>query len=429
MDLLKKLLLVLVYLNCVSSKRDKISPLLNNEIDTARCRSNCMLSQIQKYQRNNETCEPFNNQEDENENECTKCWTICQQISNGTYQTWSEICQNQKTCGEGCKTACKSFKNKSKQKNNRHLTKCLGSDCNHKKPTNRDENRVPRPRQETSNRLRNRNSNHQRRRQRIRYKDIRLDVPKILENCVGMSWTDPTKNINFASSRRRNRGRMYHQRRQDYLHALIYILFARNNVNEWFELTQTTQFSYNFTSPPNMLQNMTEMQLLAVSNYGVIDHVSLDVSRLNCDAEKFASAQRLRSPNLTQNLQRFRRTFRNEELNELMALIQSPPDRFFLPLVIGCLILALVCIFMLVLLIFKSMFKSKSTLSKSDQKEKEYSDSEHSLSSNFNQSVNYGTETSEKDFSVFTIYEPDLISTHISISDVEQHYQVKHTQL
>ena len=68
MDLLKKLLLVLVYLNSVSSKRDKISPLLNNEIDTARCRSNCMLSQIQKYQRNNETCEPFKNQENEKEN-------------------------------------------------------------------------------------------------------------------------------------------------------------------------------------------------------------------------------------------------------------------------------------------------------------------------------------------------------------------------
>ena len=174
---------------------------------------------------------------------------------------------------------------------------------------------------------------------------------------------------------------------------------------------------------------MTEMQLLAVSNYGVIDHVSLDVTSLDCDAETFSSAQRLTSPNLTQKLQRFRRTFRNEELNELMELIQSPPDRFFLPLVFGCLILALLCIFMLVLLIFKGMFKSRNTLSELNLKEKDHSDSDHSLNLNFDQNVSYGEETPEKDFSVFTIYEPDLISTHVTISAVGENDQIKHTPL
>ena len=60
------------------------------------------------------------------------------------------------------------------------------------------------------------------------------------------------------------------------------------------------------------------MQLLAVSNYGVIDHISLNVSSLECDAEESSIAEPLTS-NLTETLQRFRRTFRNEELDDLMA--------------------------------------------------------------------------------------------------------------
>ena len=242
-----------------------------------------------------------------------------------------------------------------------------------------------------------------------------------------------------------------YQRRQDHLHALIYILFARNNLNEWFELTQTTHFSYNFTLPKSNLASLIEMQLLAVSNYGVIDHISLNVSSLECDAEKSSIAEPLTS-NLTEKLQRFRRTFRNDELNNLMALIQNPPDRLFLPLVIGCLILALACIFMLVLLIFKSMFKNRNSTTTAAAPYLNYNsisdpDAYHSscvLNYSRRDYVTNEEEMSEKDFSVFTIYEPDLISTHpnqsvprpVSFSKhpdpntkVDDIHHIKHTKL
>ena len=59
MDLFKRIALLLIYINCVASKIQNISPLVNNEIDTARCRSNCILAHLQKHPKSNETCEPI----------------------------------------------------------------------------------------------------------------------------------------------------------------------------------------------------------------------------------------------------------------------------------------------------------------------------------------------------------------------------------
>ena len=54
MDLFKRIALLLIYINCVASKIQNISPLVNNEIDTARCRSNCILAHLQKHPKRNE---------------------------------------------------------------------------------------------------------------------------------------------------------------------------------------------------------------------------------------------------------------------------------------------------------------------------------------------------------------------------------------
>ena len=85
---------------------------------------------------------------------------------------------------------------------------------------------------------------------------------------------------------------------------------------------------------------------------------------------------------------------------------------------------------MLVLLIFKSMFKNRKTLSELHLNEKDRRDSNHFSTLNFSNNLSYGEEMSEKDFSVFTIYEPDLVSTHVSsVSAVGEKYQIKHTPL
>ena len=79
---------------------------------------------------------------------------------------------------------------------------------------------------------------------------------------------------------------------------------------------------------------------------------------------------------------------------------------------------------MLVLLIFKGMFKSRNTLLELNFKEKDHSDSVHSLNLDIDQNASYGEEMPEKDFFVFTIYEPDLISTHVTISAVGENDQI-----
>ena len=86
-----------------------------------------------------------------------------------------------------------------------------------------------------------------------------------------------------------------YQARQDHLHALIYILFARNNLNKWFELAQTTHFSYIFQFPKSALETLNEIRLLAVSDHGIIDQTSLNVTTLNCNAEESPVTQSLTS--------------------------------------------------------------------------------------------------------------------------------------
>ena len=436
MLLIEKILLFLIYIICITNGEEIFSLILNNEIDTAKCRSSCVQSHIVKQSTTtHQDCEPIkiksNNISDKinHDAECSNCWDTCQELSNGTSQTWSDVCENKYgvKCGGGCQTACNMFKNKSKH-SNRHLTKSLGRNRSKKLwNDDRDENRVPQPYRRKPQRIRNR-KNKQRRRQRTRYRDIRLDVPRVLENCSGMSWTDPTKNINFAtSSRKRNRGLMY-QRRQEHLHALIYILFARNNFNKWFEITQTTHFEYIFQFPTleiPTLESLNEIRLLAVSDYGIVDQISLNISSLHCNAEESPITQSLTS-NFNETNQRYRRTFRNGELDDLMEYIRTPPDRLFLPLVIGCLILALACIFILILLIFRSMFRNTALAVK--HLSNNLSETNHTSNLNNRQTLKFEDNISDKDFSIFTIYDPDLIQPNSNTESSDTCY-TNHTQL
>ena len=407
--------------------RDSFSFISNIEVDTAKCRSSCLQSHNVTQPNTNQECEPIRIDSDgtfDNNAECSECWDTCQQLSNGTSQTWSDVCEKQHKveCTSGCQMACRILKNKSKY-SNRHLTKSLGS-VRTKKLQNddRDENRVQQQYHRRPQRIRDR-QNRQRRRQRTRHKDIQLDIPTVLENCMGLSWTDPTKNINFATSpRKRNRGGA-HPRRQDHLHALIYILFARDQLNKWFEITQTTHFSYMFQFPISTLDNLNEIRLLAVSDYGIIDQVSLNVSSLNCNAEKSPITQPLISEDTSSANHRYRRTFRNRELDDLIEYIRTPhSDRYFLPLVIGCLILALACIVILLLLIIRSMFKNRSTAVNTMNNKMIGSPVEEG------QNMSFEDKISVKDYSIFTIYEPDLIQNHSS-GEEEDRFYMRQTQL
>ena len=430
MDILERILLLLVYTICAT--RGEYYPFnstLNTEINIAKCRSRCVQTHVVKQPTLHQECEhiKINSSDNLNSNvECSKCWTTCQKLANGTSQTWSDICENGNNikCGDGCQTACSTLKNKSKH-SNRHLTKSLGRNrMKTRRNDDREENRVPQRYHRKPQKIRSR-QNKQRRRQRTRYKDIRLDVPTVLENCIGMSWTDPTKNINFVTpSRKRNKGRMY-QARQDHLHALIYILFARNNLNKWFELAQTTHFSYIFQFPKSALETLNEIRLLAVSDHGIIDQTSLNVTTLNCNAEESPVTQSLTSK-FTETNQRFRRTFKNEESNYLMEYIRAPPDELFLPLVIGCLILALACIFMLVLLAVRSKFKIRTT--SINHLDTNISENSYPSTLNNRRCANLEDSISNKSYSVFTIYEQGWIQTYPS-NDVNSTYFTKHTQL
>ena len=436
-----------------------ISPILNTEVDTARCRSSCVLNNIRKQSINLENgCRSGEQSVDDasedtdqdtvcledtkcpSDEECSTCWDICQKLSNANSQIWFNTCNEDTNpkCGVGCKTACDVFKNKSRQ-SNRHLTKSLrGSFSKKSRNDDQDENRIPRPKQRRVQRVRNRKNN--RRGQRIRHKDIRLDAPKMLEDCRGMSWTDPTKNIHFATPLRKeqrknnNRGSFY-QRRQDHLHALIYILFARNNFNEWFEIAQTTNFSYSFKFPKRNLYALNEIRLLAVSNHGIIDQITLNITSLDCDIEKSPMSPLPLISNSTQTLERFRRTFRNDEIDNFVNLILNPPDQLFLPLVIACLIIALACIFMLALLVTKALFRSMEQTRAEIYLNEEIATRDSCLGKagdNLNarhQIIYEDPILAEKDFTIFTIYEPNSNSTSHLNGLADKSHHIKHTQL
>ena len=131
MVLFKSVLLLLINVISLSAGENTVSTELHNEIDTARCRSSCILSHNKKQSANLKACRSIktdHNDHTENINqdaecvedmecssdtECSKCWSTCKELSNGKHQTWSDICEpkNDENCGKGCKVACRMLKN------------------------------------------------------------------------------------------------------------------------------------------------------------------------------------------------------------------------------------------------------------------------------------------------------------------------------